>query len=38
MILRREPAANHVVALMAEEYFTFLQSRPGYMVESDTDV
>ena len=38
VLFRREPAPNHVVALLVEEYLTFVTSRPGYVVDSGSDV
>ncbi len=35
---RREPAGNSIVALLVEEFFSFLQSRPAYMVDSGSEV
>jgi hypothetical protein len=37
-IFRREPPPGRVVALIVEEYITFLGSRPGFVIDSGSDV
>ena len=37
-IFRREPPPGRVVALIVEEYITFLGSRPGFIIDSGSDV
>ncbi|BFZ18747.1 hypothetical protein BsWGS_21786 [Bradybaena similaris] len=36
-ILRREPAAAKVVALLVEEYLTYMSTRPGFVVDSGSE-
>jgi hypothetical protein len=35
---RREPAPGQVVALIVEEFFSFMATRPSYMEDSDGKV
>ena len=35
---RKEPASDHLVALLVEEYLTFMKSRPGYVIDSGSKV
>ena len=37
-VCRREPAPGKLVALLVEEYITFIEGRPGYMVDSGSEV
>ena len=38
VIDRREPAPNHVVAMLVEQFLTFMDSRPGFVVDSGSEV
>ncbi|GFO15113.1 hypothetical protein PoB_004161800, partial [Plakobranchus ocellatus] len=35
---RRDPASGKVVALLVEEYLTFLSTRPGYIIDSGSQL
>ncbi|KAL8614022.1 hypothetical protein ACOMHN_023257 [Nucella lapillus] len=35
---RREPASGTIVALMVEEYLTYMDTRPGFMLETGSEV
>ncbi|XP_013383272.1 uncharacterized protein LOC106153737 [Lingula anatina] len=37
-ISRRDPPPSHVVAMLVEEYISLMESRPGYVVDSGSDI